>query len=953
MSLHGSRSRRALKSARWAATITAVVALIFGTAVPASAASAPVAASSVGVSSTVTAGVAGGPVKTSLAGFNPGNIISDAVFTAKSSMTEAQIQAFLNSKVRTCRSGYTCLKDLRISTRTRSGDAYCNGYAGASSESAARIIYKVAQSCGINPQVLIVMLQKEQGLVSHTYPSPGRYGIAMGFNCPDTAPCDPGSAGFFTQMYGAARQMQLYMEGRYFTWYAPGKTWNILYNPNTSCGRAPVYVANKATSAMYYYTPYQPNAAALAAGYGEAKPCGAYGNRNFYNYFTDWFGSTQAAASPNQGLVKVGPAVWLLSGENRYHVTAVAYAEYKRVFDSPVNVDANVLTRYQEGSFADLYVKNASSGTVAMLQDGQTHRFASCGLVSDWGGACGAALVVLTDDDFGRFAVGAEMTSFGRLTTGGRIHELAGSKITPLYDNAVAKQRNGGEIPYAAVLPAAAKTAKAIDKQVRFLPGIFVKASDAPEVWLPDEDGVLHHLVSWPLAAELGLPRQVGTVVPAVDLTGYKETTSLSVFVRCAGKDYVAAGGKLSPLSDDVPLGFTTTALTDVTCSYLDLTGPALRGTGVFVRFGASSEVYLLAGGQYRPIPTDAQQRELNGGIAPTILTAGSAFKSRVSIGSRYPATGTFVRVNGTPEVWLVDSDTLIHLPNWATAVEYGLPSRADVVASSAIAGMEKRASLTPFAKCGNSTFVAAGGRLRAVPEARVAGGSVTALSSKVCAGRIGGTAVDAPVFLSDGLRTSVAVGGGFSALPDATAVSRAAAGTPVILHRVSAAYLSALPASDVPGEGALVRSSAESAVTLIDGEFRMHLPNWGVAADLGVLGRYQVVAPEAIASRAVGGPAVGIFVTCGSQTYTASRGELYPVTKAAIGGFVPLPLSIATCKTLQVRAGSPDTGLLLTSSDGIVYALTGGKLVPAARPNPAILWLTVDTRTIDGMPTG
>src|SRR5690606_21253441 len=165
-------------------------------------------------------------------------------------------------------------------------------------------IYRVAQSCDINPQVLIVMLQKEQSLVTHTWPSAYRYTAAMGKDCPDTASCDPRSAGFFLQTYGAARQMQIYMEGRYFTWYAPGKTWNIRYDVEASCGSAPVYVANKATSALYYYTPYQPNAASLKAGHGLAEPCGSYGNRNFYNYFTDWFGSTQRSTF-TMGDVKV------------------------------------------------------------------------------------------------------------------------------------------------------------------------------------------------------------------------------------------------------------------------------------------------------------------------------------------------------------------------------------------------------------------------------------------------------------------------------------------------------------------------------------------------------------------------------------------------------------------------------------------------------------------------
>ncbi len=47
----------------------------------------------------------------------------------------------------------------------------------------------------------------------------------------------------------------------------------------------------RAPAALYTYTPYQPNQGALNNLYGEA-PCGAYGNRNFWRTFTDWFGPT-------------------------------------------------------------------------------------------------------------------------------------------------------------------------------------------------------------------------------------------------------------------------------------------------------------------------------------------------------------------------------------------------------------------------------------------------------------------------------------------------------------------------------------------------------------------------------------------------------------------------------------------------------------------------------------
>ncbi|MBQ3320879.1 S-layer homology domain-containing protein, partial [Candidatus Saccharibacteria bacterium] len=66
----------------------------------------------------------------------------------------------------------------------------------------------------------------------------------------------------------------------------------IQYNPDSSCGGSTVYIENLATSSLYRYTPYQPNASSLAAGYGTGNSCSAYGNRNFYLYFNDWFGDS-------------------------------------------------------------------------------------------------------------------------------------------------------------------------------------------------------------------------------------------------------------------------------------------------------------------------------------------------------------------------------------------------------------------------------------------------------------------------------------------------------------------------------------------------------------------------------------------------------------------------------------------------------------------------------------
>ncbi len=132
-------------------------------------------------------------VAADLGQFDPGMIISDSIFYDAGSMSAADIQAFLDTKGANCSpaSGNTCLKDYRQATTTRSADSYCKAYAGSGSESAAQIIAKVATACGINPQVLLVTLQKEQGLVTATAgKSAAVYQKALGFGCPDTAACD-------------------------------------------------------------------------------------------------------------------------------------------------------------------------------------------------------------------------------------------------------------------------------------------------------------------------------------------------------------------------------------------------------------------------------------------------------------------------------------------------------------------------------------------------------------------------------------------------------------------------------------------------------------------------------------------------------------------------------------------------------------------------------------------
>ena len=247
-------------------------------------------------------------------GFNPSLIISDANMYNPNAMTAAEIQAFLDAKVPECRSGYTCLKDYRETTRTISGTPMCSTYPGAANESAAQIIFKVQQACGVSAKVILVVLQKEQSLVSDTWPSSRQYRSAMGAGCPDTADCDSNYYGLFNQVHYGAYLLKRYTQppgtgpgtewsSRFDLMYPAGATSYVRFNPNPDCGGTNLYIENQATHALYVYTPYQPNEAALNAGWGIGDGCSAYGNRNFFNFYSAWFGSPIASSAAPSGFL--------------------------------------------------------------------------------------------------------------------------------------------------------------------------------------------------------------------------------------------------------------------------------------------------------------------------------------------------------------------------------------------------------------------------------------------------------------------------------------------------------------------------------------------------------------------------------------------------------------------------------------------------------------------------
>lgn len=232
---------------------------------------------------------------TKLPAFDPGEVISDDSFFNADAMTRGGIQQWLLAMPCTPTDRSPCLAFFEQTTATRPANDNCDTYHGGSDERAAAIVYKVAHACGISPRVLLVLVQKEQSLITH--PSAYGYQRATGYGCPDTAACDEKYYGFFNQLYSAAWQFREYGNAKDHWPVKPGAA-KVRYSPDASCGASVIDISNQATADLYLYTPYQPNAYTRAHPSGPAQRCSAFGNLNFFRLYNAWFGDSRATRYP-------------------------------------------------------------------------------------------------------------------------------------------------------------------------------------------------------------------------------------------------------------------------------------------------------------------------------------------------------------------------------------------------------------------------------------------------------------------------------------------------------------------------------------------------------------------------------------------------------------------------------------------------------------------------------
>lgn len=188
------------------------------------------------------------PSVAAAATFNPLYIISDDNWRASGSMSQADIQAFLEAQGGVLKS-YSC------------AEGGPNGAHGGAVKPASLIIWEAAQYWGVNPKLVLATLEKEQSLISapyhvasasHTYGTAYHLTNAMGCGVysgsPDRHP------GFGDQVWTGTQKLG--QTTGYYAWY-PGKTINVHSYPDGGV-HINIAPANQPTWNLYTYTPYYP-----------------------------------------------------------------------------------------------------------------------------------------------------------------------------------------------------------------------------------------------------------------------------------------------------------------------------------------------------------------------------------------------------------------------------------------------------------------------------------------------------------------------------------------------------------------------------------------------------------------------------------------------------------------------------------------------------------------------
>lgn len=639
-------------------------------------------------------------------GFDPGYIVSDSVFFDGYAMGSAQIQQFLNARVPQCYSDYACLMNYRQAVPTMAADRFCDEVVGGANLTAAQIIERVGQACRVSPKALLVLLEKEQSLVTMSAPSRIRFERATGMACPDTAPCDPAFAGFFYQVYYGARQYQIYAQFPGSFGYRAGQTHDILYHPNRDCGTQRIHVRNQATAGLYIYTPYTPNEAALRNLFGVGDACSSYGNRNFWRIFSTWFGSPISGSS----LVKTptGTKVYFISGSERYLIPdSTTLHLYTTSFGPVGEVSAPYLRAIPVVGRASAVVRD-HSGSMGLLDNGTFRPMTSCAVAVHYGGDCESRFTQLSAYQSSVLPRGGSVRTYLTAGNGVRYVIRDGLKREVLDTQSMQEASISGS--FATV---SGRTINAIPRGEPITrDSVYIRDRNSGEVSLYAAGEL--HAIGPRTASQIDASRlSVGELTPAsiamlpvspIRFDGVVDTAD-GVVVLAGAQRFRWRSDAVTP--QQAPVRVSDAFLT----AYAE--SPVMIAPGVRLRGLSSRSTFELAETGVRQFQMDAVDAIAADTTVPLIRIPETILNGL----PRLPAflePGALVRPGGSGPAYLIDgASTRIHTPFPIVATEVGFPAVRVTESGSTDAYTTAPSAMSFGVICGAKPFIGAGGLIR------------------------------------------------------------------------------------------------------------------------------------------------------------------------------------------------------------------------------------------------
>ncbi|PKM91664.1 hypothetical protein CVU82_00430 [Candidatus Falkowbacteria bacterium HGW-Falkowbacteria-1] len=301
--------------------------------------------------------------------FNPGNIISDFELLNFKGMTLDDIQKFLEEKDSYLASLTTLdtygkeKKASEIIYNAAVNNYDCDGVTLSDSPTEEERITKCKIIGTVNPKFLLVLLQKEQSLIEEQNPTQKQLDWATGYGCPDSMACNPYFKSFGKQVNSAALQFRWYMVNPKTpsTWFQEGETYTFKNKYGTiSNEEIDVLIENKATAALYIYTPHVYN-----------------GNYNFWKIWNRYF---PPQGYPEGTLLKVGDDYWLIQYGKKRKFSSISVLASRYNPNRAVIVNSSELSAYEEGApirFSNYSVIMSPDGKLYLLVDNKKRLFSS------------------------------------------------------------------------------------------------------------------------------------------------------------------------------------------------------------------------------------------------------------------------------------------------------------------------------------------------------------------------------------------------------------------------------------------------------------------------------------------------------------------------------------------------------------------------------------------------